>query len=364
LKSVPIVKQFTVLRYFAVPVAAALISTAIVQPVLSDGLGPILITGSEPETGPYSAFEIGDTPEGEFTGFREVIEKEELQQAGGSLAKVVATESGVQFRQSGGVGSFSTVSLRGSTSEQVNVYLDGILLNEAAGGGVNLSHIELLQAEKVEVYRGTVPVQLGNSAIGGAINITTDRASDKPTTTVLAGVGSFGSSRIATSYAGPVNWFNGQRLVASFSHRQSDNDFSFLNDNGTVFNTDDDEKQKRKNGKTQSTSGFLKSGHQLAGGARLEHALQLSRHSQGISDWRNTERGTATLDTDNVQWRSKLSKSVEPGQWSSLWGVHLSTKNEIYDDSDSTIGSGSQYAPNPLIPVMSYVIRTPQLRSG
>lgn len=325
-----------------VGMAAALIAT-VAPSVYSADLGVIEITAAETESQVSAVpFEIGDTPEGEFTGFREVIEKEDLQQAGGSLAEVIATESGVQFRQSGGLGSFSTISLRGSTAEQVNVYVDGILLNEAAGGGVNLSHIELLQADKVEVYRGTVPVQLGNSAIGGAVNITSARATDKPSVSLLAGFGSFGSGRFATSYTGPVNWLSGQRLVASFSHRQSENDFSFLNDNGTSFNADDDERQKRQNGQTQSTSGFVKTGHQLSGGARLEHALQLSQHRQGISDWRNTVFGSASLDTDSVQWRSTISNTAVSGQWSSLWGANFSVKNEIFDDSESSIGTGSQ----------------------
>ena len=130
-------------------------------------IGTIVITDDDAnEEGDQSSassgvpFEIGDTATGEFTGFREVIEKEQLQQAGSSLAEVVAVESGVQFRQSGGLGSQSSVSLRGSSAEQVNVYVDGILLNEASGGGVNFSDIELLQAEKVEIYKGTVPVSL------------------------------------------------------------------------------------------------------------------------------------------------------------------------------------------------------------
>ena len=302
--------------------------------------GTIEITGQAPEVS-EQPFEIGDTPEGEFTGFKEVIEKEELQQAGGSLAETLAAESGIQFRQTGGLGSFSTISLRGSTAEQVNVYVDGVLLNEAAGGGVNLSHIELLQAARVEVYRGTVPVQLGNSAIGGAVNITSARATDNPSVSVLAGLGSFGTARFSTAYSGPLDWLSGQRLVASFSHRQSENDFPFLNDNGTSFNTDDDETQLRRNGQTSSTSGFIKSGHQLSAG-RLEHALQLSQHHQGISDWRNTIRGSASLATDNLQWRSTLSSTASAGGWSSLWGGFFSTKNEIFDDRDSTIGNIAQ----------------------
>ncbi len=308
--------------------------------VVAADLGVIEIVA--PVQNAVTPFEIGDVPSGEFTGVHEVIEKEALQQAGSSLAEVVAESSGVQFRQSGGIGSFSTVSLRGSTAEQVNVYLDGILLNEASGGGVNLSHIELMQADRVEVYRGAVPVQLGNSAIGGAVNITTNRATANPSTRLLAGFGSFGSARVSASYAGPLQFLNEQRLVASFTHRQSDNNFSFVNDNGTVFNTADDEKQQRNNAATQSTSGFLKSGFTLSGGNRLEQAIQIDSHLQQIADWRNTASGSASLDTDSVQWRSTLSRTAAAGHWSSRLGVHYSAKDELYDDSQGSIGLGNQ----------------------
>ncbi len=317
----------------------ALLLLIVGQPLAAADSDAIEITAPAAQT-TRVPFKIGDTADGEFTGFREVIEKEELQQAGGSLAEVIASETGVQFRQSGGLGSFSTISLRGSTAEQVNVYVDGVLLNEAAGGGVNLSHIELMQAERVEVYRGTIPVQLGNSAIGGAVNITTARASESAVTTMLAGFGSFGSSRFSTAFTGPVNWLNGQSLVASFSHRQSDNNFSFLNDNGTSFNTEDDEVQRRLNGQTQSTSGFVKSGHEIAGVGRLEHAIQLGRHSQGISNWSNTSNNGALVDTDQMQWRSSLTRKAGPGEWSSLWGAHYGSKKEIYDASEINNNNG------------------------
>jgi len=309
-----------------------------VLPTLTHGdLGVIDITGPASESTGVP-FETGDTPEDEFTGFKEVIPKEELQRAAGSLAGVIASESGVQFRQSGGLGSFSTISLRGSTAEQVNVYLDGVLLNEAAGGGVNLSLIELLQAERVEVYRGTVPVQLGNSAIGGAVNITSARATDTASTTLLAGFGSFGSSRFSSAYTGPVKGLSDQRLVASFSHRESENNFSFVNDNGTSFNTDDDETQERRNGQTRNTSAFIKTGHRFLNDGRLEHSLQLSRHNQGISDFRNTPQGSATLDTDNLQWRSTFFNTAGEGGWSMRVGSFFGLKDELFDDSESSIG--------------------------
>lgn len=331
-------------RYSVLPfVISILVSTAV-----SADMGTIVITGDEeqegvPASGSSSAvpFAIGDTAEGEFTGFREVIEKEQLQQAGSSLAEVVAAESGVQFKQSGGLGSHTSVSLRGSSAEQVNVYLDGILLNEASGGGVNFSDIELMTAEKVEVYKGTVPVQLGNTAIGGAINITTARASKKPVVSMLAGFGSFGSTRFSAAFRGPGNLLNEQSVVGSFSFRQSANDFPFLNDNGTQFNTDDDQRERRHNAQARSVSGFVKTGH-TAGKLKFEHALQMYDRAQGIANWRNSEAGTAKLDSDHVQWRSTVRNDAGMNNWSSLWEVTGSVKNEVFDDSNGNIGNASQ----------------------
>ncbi len=324
----------------------------LVAPGVTAQLGPIVIT-DEDSTGAESTapgpavnnpvpFEIGDTAAGEFTGFREVIEKEQLQQAGTSLAEVVATESGVQFRESGGFGSHSSISLRGSSAEQVNVYLDGILLNEASGGAVNFSDIELLQAEKVEVYKGTVPVQLGNTAIGGAVNIISARGSSTSVSSFLAGVGSFGSSRFSAAFRGPVNLLEDQTFVASLSFRQSENDFPFLNDNGTSFNTADDNRERRNNGQTRSLSGFVKTGHRLRGNAKLEHALQFYDRAQGVANWRNTEGGAAQLDSTNAQWRSTLRNTATGNGWSSLWEVNGSLKNELFDDRNASIGTSSQ----------------------
>jgi iron complex outermembrane receptor protein len=308
-----------------------------VHVAVADSLGPIEIVAPAENTG--AVFQVGDVPVGEFTGNYEIIEQEELQQSGSSLAEIIAESPGVQFRQSGGAGSFSSVSLRGSTAEQVNVYLDGLLLNEAAGGGVNLSHIELMQADRVEIYRGAVPVQLGHSAIGGAVNITTHRATSEPAVRLLSGFGSFGAAKLAASYAGPLQWLNQQSLVASFTHRRTNNDFPFLNDNGTELNPDDDTRERRHNAGSESTSGFLKSGFAISGNHRLEQLLQIDRHQQGVANWHNSASADASLTTDNFQWRATLGHS---GPWNSRLRLHYTSKRELFDDSNGTVGLGVQ----------------------
>ena len=63
--------------------------------------------------------------------------------------------------------------LRGSNPDQVRIYVDGVPLNIAAGGGVDISTLPIGDVERVEVYRGSSPLAFGESALGGIISITT-----------------------------------------------------------------------------------------------------------------------------------------------------------------------------------------------
>ena len=101
-------------------------------------LDTVIVTARQDEE---ERFETGDVDMEEFTGFVSVIKRRDFEGKMEDLGEVLQKEAGIQIRQSGGLGSFSTVSMRGSSSEQVLVYMDGVLLNDAAGGGVDLSDI-------------------------------------------------------------------------------------------------------------------------------------------------------------------------------------------------------------------------------
>src|SRR5262245_15325531 len=58
-----------------------------------------------------------------------------------SLSEILAEAAGVHIQQYGGLGAFSTVSIRGAPAGQVSVFLDGVPLTSAAHGVVNLSDL-------------------------------------------------------------------------------------------------------------------------------------------------------------------------------------------------------------------------------
>jgi iron complex outermembrane receptor protein len=90
-----------------------------------------------------------------------------------SVAELVATAPGVAVNQYGGLGHLATVSIRGSTADQVQILLDGLPLNTGAGGGVDLSRIPRAWIERIEVVRGAEAAIYGSGALGGVVNIVT-----------------------------------------------------------------------------------------------------------------------------------------------------------------------------------------------
>ncbi|HGG59606.1 MAG TPA: hypothetical protein ENK26_06760, partial [Gammaproteobacteria bacterium] len=119
-------------RQFTTMSARALLSAFLViaaAPLLADSLDEIEVTSATPGE------RTGEVVLSEHTGSVSIVPSATLTRPGATLARVLSRETGVQVRQAGGLGSFSSATLRGSSSDQVMVYLDGLLLNDTSGGG-------------------------------------------------------------------------------------------------------------------------------------------------------------------------------------------------------------------------------------
>lgn len=81
--------------------------------------------------------------------------------------------SGIRVRESGGVGSDMNIAINGFSGKQIKIFIDGVPM-DGFGSSFQLNNIPVNIAERVEVYRGVVPVWLGADAMGGAINIVTN----------------------------------------------------------------------------------------------------------------------------------------------------------------------------------------------
>ena len=66
------------------------------------------------------------------------------------VSEILDSAVGVDVRRYGGLGSFSAISIRGSTAEQVQIYLDGVPLTRAVGGGVDLGTLPVRGIKSIE----------------------------------------------------------------------------------------------------------------------------------------------------------------------------------------------------------------------
>jgi outer membrane cobalamin receptor len=111
---------------------------------------------------------------------RTVYTSEELNALGvSSVQDALAIVPSLAVSPAGSSGAQSTISLRGSTSNQVLVLVDGIRVSDPATGQVDLSRLGLSldDIESIEVVRGGIAAQYGADAVGGAVIITTKRGS-------------------------------------------------------------------------------------------------------------------------------------------------------------------------------------------
>ena len=83
---------------------------------------------------------------------------------------IIGQAAGIRVRQDGGLGSRAEFSINGISGKQLKFFLDGIPLDYfGAGAGLNILPVNII--DRIDIYKGVVPVELGADALGGAINI-------------------------------------------------------------------------------------------------------------------------------------------------------------------------------------------------
>jgi outer membrane cobalamin receptor len=119
-----------------------------------------------------------------------VITADEIALLGAlSVADALRVLPELRIKSSGGPGGLTTVSIRGSSSAQVLILLDGVPLNRPDQASVDLSTLPIQNVERIEVLRGPFSAIYGSAALGGVINIVTRAA---PQTLLSTRTGSYG----------------------------------------------------------------------------------------------------------------------------------------------------------------------------
>lgn len=180
-----------------------------------------------------SRLDLDDNSLSETTSYRKIKVQNSLEK--NTISRLLAQTPGVRTRKRGGIGSFQTISIRGTEGKRVAVYLDGVPQMSSLGGAVDLSQFSGLNISSIELYRGFAPAVLGGNSLGGVVNIITNENIHSNRFSFIAG--SFGEIEGRASLSRKKD---GNILKGTITYHKAENNYPFYSRNGTPYNKDDD----------------------------------------------------------------------------------------------------------------------------
>tara|TARA_B100000809_G_scaffold265970_1_gene326593 strand:+ start:249 stop:2639 length:2391 start_codon:yes stop_codon:yes gene_type:complete len=153
------------------------------------------------------------------------LNMKQLQNLALGTEEVLKTTTGIVVRQSGGLGSNVQINLNGLTGGAVRVYYDGIPL-EVYGGGIQINNIPVDALERVDIYKGVMPIDVGTDALGGGINLIPLQQSRAYLRTSYS-VGSFNTHRVTFNGLKNINEKLAVSTISYFNY--SDNNYRMRN---------------------------------------------------------------------------------------------------------------------------------------
>ena len=124
------------------------------------------------------------------------------------VSQVLKGLSGIRIRETGGLGSNYSFSLNGLSDYRIRFFVDDIPV-DYLGEAYKLNNLPVNIIDRVNIYKGVVPVDLGADALGGAVNIITTKSK---------------SSYIDASYS--YGSFNTHRFTLNSQYRDQKSGFT------------------------------------------------------------------------------------------------------------------------------------------
>jgi vitamin B12 transporter len=242
-----------------------------------------------------------------------VIGRADIERSQASdLVTLLQREAGLQRTQNGGVGTVSSVFMRGAPSLQTLVLIDGVPMNKQdASGTVSLEHLMLDNVERVEIVRGNVSAIYGSGAIGGVIQVFTRSGTKEPSASIGLELGPRATRKLSVHAGAQV----GETSVSAGASRFGTDGFSSVNvQQHPTANPDADA--------YDNTSVNLSLAHRLAPSHQV--GVRLSR-SSGDTDYDNAYGTASDLQTSTTRlsqfslfsdttwgdWRSRVTLSEQ-----------------------------------------------------
>ena len=150
------------------------------------------------------------------------LDTKEFENSTKSLSEALAKTPGMKLRESGGVGSDMQLMMDGFSGKHIKVFIDGVP-QEGVGSSFGLNNIPVNFAERIEVYKGVVPVGFGTDAIGGVVNIITKKKRERWFADASYSYGSFNTHKSYVNFG--QTFKNGLTYEVNTFQNYSDNNY-------------------------------------------------------------------------------------------------------------------------------------------
>ncbi len=156
---------------------------------------------------------------------------------GRTLSELLSREAGLQITANGGRGKQSGLFVRGTESRHVLLLVDGVRYGSSTAGSPNWDNIPLGLIDRIEVLKGPASALYGSDAVGGVVQVFTQRGRQGFHPQASATVGGDGHREVTAGLSG------GTEAVSYSLHVGSLREDGFSSTNpriGTRFNPDRD----------------------------------------------------------------------------------------------------------------------------
>ncbi|MFA6472377.1 MAG: TonB-dependent receptor [Candidatus Latescibacterota bacterium] len=209
-----------------------------------------------------------------------LITRENIPERSATVDEVLDSEIGVDTRSLGGIGGRTTISIRGSTSDQVSVYMDGIPLSAGGSGVSGFAFVPMSQVDRIEIYRGTSPGTFGSGAMGGVVNISSPPTQKGGGIDASTSYGSFGTNHQTAMLRFGEKW---GRVLLSAGRNASENNFRYLDNRGTTIDKSDDGWEKKKNSDFESENYMARWDETIGGSHSFMAKISATDTGHGVS---------------------------------------------------------------------------------
>lgn len=229
---------------------------------------------------------------------RQQIEEKQYQTLDDALQQL----PGFFSTRNGGLGSATSVMLRGQSAKHILVLQDGIELNDPMNiNGAYFESLNLDNVERIEIIKGAQSAQWGSGAMAGVINIITRQAANQ------------------ANFGYEVGSYGFQKLKLSAGAKQQNADFAInlstlKNDGFSAVKPYRHSTDGLESDSYQQTDLTIKIGLNPAQGHRIETNLQ-QRQAQGDIDYGNDPSMVAGSELKNTLRQLRYQYSTDAIQW-------------------------------------------------